>query len=301
MIKDVFVLSKNSWHMKLMKWVWNLDHRDFSHICPYFWMSVLNLVIVIPLSAIRLLLWCIKTPFSKLQTYIDRKEQANFDRWIEQLTKDPDKIIEETARLCDKDYDRYEEYILTYDRKQRWGSPPYVIRSGPGTHEYWTKLDDARDAYKSEKRRGERVREAEYYISAKARKAKINSIIKYVKPIAMGIVWIVLSGLALLALWGLYHFVLMISSIKGKYWLAFAEILGTVVLVILAIILLAKTIAWTYNRISCSTMKAPRWLRYLKYLLYPIVWLIAGTVTIWDIISTMVANSCPYIDWKEDK
>lgn len=45
MIKDVFVLKKGSWHSRLMKYTWNLSHKDFSHICPYFWLSIFNVII----------------------------------------------------------------------------------------------------------------------------------------------------------------------------------------------------------------------------------------------------------------
>lgn len=45
MFKDVFVLKKTSWHVKMMKYVWNLDYKDFSHMCPYWWLSVFNAVI----------------------------------------------------------------------------------------------------------------------------------------------------------------------------------------------------------------------------------------------------------------
>lgn len=45
MIKDTFVLKKGSWHSRLMRYTWNLSHKDFSHICPYFWLSIFNVII----------------------------------------------------------------------------------------------------------------------------------------------------------------------------------------------------------------------------------------------------------------
>jgi hypothetical protein len=45
MIKDVFILKKNSWHARLMKFTWNLDFYDFSHMCPYFWLTIFNMII----------------------------------------------------------------------------------------------------------------------------------------------------------------------------------------------------------------------------------------------------------------
>lgn len=45
MFKDVFILKKTAWHARLMKYIWNLDYRDFSHICPYFWLTIFNTMI----------------------------------------------------------------------------------------------------------------------------------------------------------------------------------------------------------------------------------------------------------------
>lgn len=45
MFKDTFVLKKNAWHMKLMTYIWGLKHYHFSHLCPYFWLSIFNVII----------------------------------------------------------------------------------------------------------------------------------------------------------------------------------------------------------------------------------------------------------------
>lgn len=47
MFKDVFVLKKTSWHVRMMKYIWGLDYKDFTHMCPYWWLSVFNFVIAI--------------------------------------------------------------------------------------------------------------------------------------------------------------------------------------------------------------------------------------------------------------
>jgi hypothetical protein len=41
----IFTLKKDAWHAKLMKYIWNLDHTDFTHMCPYFWLSIANFFI----------------------------------------------------------------------------------------------------------------------------------------------------------------------------------------------------------------------------------------------------------------
>lgn len=52
-IKDEYTLSKNAWHARMMKYMWKLDPEDFSHMCPYFWLSFLNCLLFIPYFAIR--------------------------------------------------------------------------------------------------------------------------------------------------------------------------------------------------------------------------------------------------------
>ena len=47
MFKDVFVLKRSSWHARLMKYVWNFKLEDFTHMCPYFWLSVFNCLIFV--------------------------------------------------------------------------------------------------------------------------------------------------------------------------------------------------------------------------------------------------------------
>ena len=48
MIKDVFILKKNAWYIKMIGYMWDLQYRDFSHMCPLFWLCVFS-VLVSPL------------------------------------------------------------------------------------------------------------------------------------------------------------------------------------------------------------------------------------------------------------
>lgn len=77
MFKDVFVLKKTSWHVKMMKYIWNLDYKSFSHMCPYWWLSVFNVLIAfIPVFLVkegyRLLKWILPAFFSILGAIISQ-------------------------------------------------------------------------------------------------------------------------------------------------------------------------------------------------------------------------------------
>lgn len=45
MIKDIFTFKKKSWHMQLMTLIWGFEYYNFRNMCPYFWLSVLNILI----------------------------------------------------------------------------------------------------------------------------------------------------------------------------------------------------------------------------------------------------------------
>jgi hypothetical protein len=90
MIKDVFVLSKNAWHAKLMYFIWKYDYRDFPSMCPYFWLSVLNVIIVIFLG-IPYGIYRILKPFcrfigdmcSSLSNIVDEYCENRAQKWMD--------------------------------------------------------------------------------------------------------------------------------------------------------------------------------------------------------------------------
>ena len=45
MFSEGFHFKKTAWHARLMRYIWGFRPQDFSHMCPYFWLSVLNFFI----------------------------------------------------------------------------------------------------------------------------------------------------------------------------------------------------------------------------------------------------------------
>ena len=45
MFSEGFHFKKTAWHAKLMRYIWGFRPQDFSHMCPYFWLSILNFFI----------------------------------------------------------------------------------------------------------------------------------------------------------------------------------------------------------------------------------------------------------------
>lgn len=42
--KKEYIFDYNAWHCRVMKYTWGWDDRDFSHMCPYFWLSIFNMI-----------------------------------------------------------------------------------------------------------------------------------------------------------------------------------------------------------------------------------------------------------------
>jgi hypothetical protein len=42
----ILVLSTNSWHFKLKKWMWDIETNEVKNACPYYWTLVLSLLIL---------------------------------------------------------------------------------------------------------------------------------------------------------------------------------------------------------------------------------------------------------------
>lgn len=58
------VLSTNSWHFKLKKWMWDIETNEVKNACPYYWTLVLSLLIL----PIYTLLFLTYKLFSKIPT-----------------------------------------------------------------------------------------------------------------------------------------------------------------------------------------------------------------------------------------
>lgn len=287
MIKDVFVLRKSSWHMSLMKWIWNLNYKDFTHICPYFWMSVLNIVIIIPVAIFRGLAYAFMGMFGWIGDALEKRVNDRYERWLNRLQDNPQETLEWFSKACAADYRDFDD-ALAY----RWGKMSYAEREI-----YRSELRSLRikreNAEYLTKREHRQVSEAK----AIRRKKKIATIVKYVKPVAVFIGWGLMLILAAVIIFFLYKLVLLIATIPGKGWKIFGLIVGDIALAIPVTLGLALSIRWLFTRIACNMpTKTPAWLFFIGGIF---VRFGKGIGTVWDIVTTMAANSCPFIDWED--
>lgn len=111
MIKDVFTLKKGSYLIWLMKYIWRLDYRDFSHMCPFFWLSILNhfaILVVFPIKeGGRLSWWLIKQSWKPI---------CIFFLWLE-------RIIEA--------FDEHQTAIWEKKRNEKWAKKAAYFKEHP--------------------------------------------------------------------------------------------------------------------------------------------------------------------------
>jgi len=106
MFSEGFHFKKTAWHAKLMRYTWGFRPQDFSHMCPYFWLSVFNVVIApafIPLKfTIKTIIfkWLFKGIFYSFKWLFKKLEQ--FITYLSDLSQ-------EWAAASQKKYEE-EEY-----------------------------------------------------------------------------------------------------------------------------------------------------------------------------------------------
>lgn len=106
MFSEGFHFKKTAWHAKLMRYIWGFRPQDFSHMCPYFWLSIFNVIIspvFIPLKfIIKIVIY--KTIFKGI-FYTFKWIFKKLEQFIRYLSD----ISQEWAEASQKKYEK-EEY-----------------------------------------------------------------------------------------------------------------------------------------------------------------------------------------------
>jgi hypothetical protein len=80
-------LSKNKWHYKLIHWMYDTNPQDLKNGCPYYWLLVLSIYILIPYSIIRFFIVKINNLFELYNDYKDKKDEAKKQKRAENIEK----------------------------------------------------------------------------------------------------------------------------------------------------------------------------------------------------------------------
>jgi hypothetical protein len=246
MFVESFKLSKSSWHAKMMKFMWNLNPTDFSHICPYFWLSVFNVLTIIPYLILRLtfgLLGVIlKDTFQWVETYFERKEREAYQKRMDRLVNNPKEQEKLITNSCYKT-----SYRLLNDLRYQ-------------NYDLWKQVYDARTDYQLKRENAESEKKQQQYKQSIARKKRINDALKYVKPIAAVFLWVIIGILTTAVIYGIYWCIAALLNISVATWLFTGKLITWAVVIVIALIILFKLFKWLIESCSEVCITIPKWI-----------------------------------------
>lgn len=317
MIKDVFKFKKTSWHARLMKFVWGYTPNDFPNMCPYFWLSVFNVVFILPILPIKLLgviIFGLSIMIEQSKKNVEQACDNKATRWmadkLERLWID-EELATNVARvgmiLSDRSWvsksdEKYEKIYWGLSQEDRMK----IVET------YREKLERIQKEYEDayEARRTAKLRaEAD-------RKATIGRMTVGIKKVFNIVIWPIL----LFILYLLYKLVTM--AITWDYsWISTAlyviYICGGTGLGVYFIIYSVRIFgAWVECKLRgaclpCEIRKRRLnkffgYFSFLRYAANPFILIGLFFIGIWkglvlfkDIIVAFKQNNCPSIDWED--
>lgn len=298
MIQDVFKLKKDSWHMKLMHRIWGYNYYDFPNMCPYFWLSVLN-VIIAPLFFLGVILIPVFIKLGDLiEMFAEKRKISCYEqekKWIEEMkirikNTPNDPVVVSLAR----EYNKYYTSAYKANSRKRW----FFINS-----HLFPELEQKAEEIKTQER--------EKRLAKKTKRAEIGQYtvkIKYAAKIA-GIAILLFGGYWLvkliLFLTTLNWAIILLKAVKGL-----GIIVGVFILAVI-IILIIRGIDEGIKKLWCKygEMCIPCYERrekvrdffvaILKGTALPFIWIFKGGKQLFYILKALKDNNCPAIEWEE--
>jgi hypothetical protein len=335
MIKDVFTLSKSAWHARLMMYIWRLSYRDFSHMCPYFWLSAFNVVIFVSFAVVKTLIqgivaigYKIDDGLEAFSNYIDSRIARWEDSFYATLEKDPKKWEDlyklDLSKRCNRKYSHFiRSKLYDTDRTKftdfwtKYNEFKWERQAKESAEEIEkTRLKQEAERIQWEKDAPKRAAAAERAKLKKARalnnKIRINSILKVVKPIMQWFIYLIASALALLALFGIFKVLMLTALIKHKFWVGLGVVSEWFLAGSSSIIMIAFIVIWCVKNIhitlGCKTQDrldafgiglAKIFIFLWKIVSYLPIKLGKGIYRAIVFMGQMISDNCPAIQWKE--
>ena len=268
-----------------MKYIWNLDYYDFSHMCPYWWLTVFNHIVFIPIFIVKsaykgfsMLANFIGSWFEALMDYYEQKRVDNYRTLAKKLIEDPKKVL----RLSDSERQRVYDYmewdevkaVKSYyykvqaenDSKKQIAEQKKEEQKIQKTYEEAVKsINDNKaanlvsiEAQKQYLKEQERIREEVERQRRIRNKQKITRILKIVKPVLTYGAYIIGTLLVLIAVYYLGVFVVWsytkLSEVKHSTYVEILNYLWLICKVIFAIgicaLIIYFLVKWIGKQIS---------------------------------------------------
>ncbi len=294
MIKDVFTFKKDSWHMSLMTYIWGYKYYDFRNMCPYFWLSVFNVLIAaIPVITIKTFWLLLKLLRKKVLLLLDTisnvyddycyrqdeiwrekiraevaasianpKEGDILDKWIRnaKLRKSNPFWIKMDSKLINL----IDNFIDWNDRQTSFSmktdEPHNVVIAHSELQKLFNERKDRWEAIEHEAKKKKKEREEQEYLAKAARAKRIGQLTTKIKASAK---WIA-AGLLLFASYWLFKLVKLIVVIVSN-WNWSQIIISTLFVLKIAIIAIFAVIAAAIICFILAKTIKFLWCKYGKY------------------------------------
>ncbi len=273
-MKNLYNFSKNSNHVKLFKWLWNVDPtKTFKSMCPYFWSYVAT-ILILPIILIAKLFGKYGKQFnSYLYTFKSKRE-----------TRIENKLIERASKIT-TEKEGYDLITSRCYRKYKWAlSSEERDRLG---ELYYTHIENVKRAQSK----------ANLNRAAKVQEAKDSKIVMF-------FVWIVI-GIAVATL-GYSLYLLCAMAVERIDWWKVLKGLGIITAIGAGAFTFFGLIKYVgipiYDRLKCINLPKCK-LCQLPIGAYIISFFRAignGIMILIDMIRNTYKKSCPIITW-EDK
>lgn len=333
MIKDVFKFKKKSWHARLMKFVWGYDPKDFRNMCPYFWLSVVN-VICLPLLLVIMVFILLGKGIVKLtqlsQASVDRACDTRIMKWAAKKTENwwkDDDLIMVVGKYIEPDSYGNDGFYFYGDEKARKYREFFNALSAEDKKKLWDRYDARLAEIKAEAAKAQREQwdrqqhEAEKKrLRDSSRAVRIGKATVVIKTVFKILVWPILAFI------GYLFFLLIVSATKWDYswipgmfyclYVVFGTLLGLGLLVY-SILVFSRWMNCKLQGVCIPCEERRRkiargfkfcfsWLRFFGVVRWPFIWvgrffrsIWRGIVFLWDIMIAFKQNNCPAIEWED--
>lgn len=271
MFVDQFSLSKNSWHARMMNYIWGFKTSDFSHICPYFWLSILNVIIFIPFAILKTFVRGLIVVLNRSTDLFDQKYDQWEKNYIKKLHNDPAELERFAGNvLCNKRFNRIWNKITS----RFWSEGSYSAIYNKVT-KLRADLEDKREEEKERRRL--------------SNKQKINKINRIFKPFAQFIIGLAATASVMAVFYGIY-LIIIYNPIKRINWREVLVILGISGIIIIGTIVIALGLRYIVEAIKKrSECGKSTWVGSF----------FTGIGKFFSICFQIIKNNCPAIKWED--
>lgn len=317
MFVDSFKLRKDAWHAKLMKAIWGYNFYDFSNFCPYFWLTLFNILITPTFGIIIGLRWFfsklirfIRVGLEAIDAYCTTREEAWLLKHREQLMRE---LETGKGSLLDE---LYKHIFFFHDGEKFIARTEARVLYNKGLNFQEQELVAAW-ADQERLRRITLEREEKAPTKTSSNKQVIGKIVVVLKPIMKVVIVLIGVAICYFAALGLIWLYNNTSVNWYKILAGFITILLCVIgvaLIIGLLMLLGYSLKslWCKYGEYCIPCKQRResLLKWMSYLVLPVVYvakgfyyigvsLVRATKFCWAVFRAMKEENCPAIEWEK--